>query len=292
MKIEAVIVCLNYSDFLSHTLPHNRNFFDKTVIVTDTKDEDTKRVCEFWNVMCIQTDAFYEDDPIIPNKSRGINEGLKHLSLDGWVVQLDADIFLLPQTRQILQNYPLDEKKIYGIDRLMCNSYREWHDFIHNSKPIYEGWIYCHVDRFPVGTRMVQYHGMGYMAIGYFQLWNPKGSGIYDYPIEKSGFDRTDVVHLKRWSKENVGFIPDLVCIHLASEDHTQGQNWLGRQTSKFEPPFKNEPSECQKILYKLYRKLMFKILKFIYFFLGYFVEYSPKDISFFEKLLLIFKAK
>lgn len=236
MKIECVIVSLNYSDFLSHTLPHNKNFFNRMVVVTDTKDIETKRVCEFFNVECVQTDAFYLDSDV-PNKSRGINAGLERLDLDGWVLQLDADIYLLPQTRNILESFILDEKKLYGIDRLMCNSYEEWMHFIHKSKPIYEGWIYCHLDRFPVGTRIIQYNsGFGYMPIGYFQLWNPGGCGIYDYPIENAGFDRTDVVHLKRWDKSNIGFIPDLVCIHLASESHKQGQNWQGRKTSKFGP--------------------------------------------------------
>jgi len=257
--------------------------------VTDTKDHETKRVCEFWNVQCVQTDEFYVDSPTIPNKARGINEGLKHLDLDGWVVQLDADIFLLPQTRMILENYPLDEKKIYGVDRLMCNSYKEWHNFMHKSKPVYEGWVYCHVDMFPVGTRMVQYHGAGYYVLGYWQLWNPKGSGISDYPIEQAGFDRTDVVHFKRWSKENIGFIPDLVVIHLASEDHAQGQNWLGRKTNKFEPIFAEEPSKLKQTIVKFFRKLMFMFFKLVYLFLGVFVDYTPEETPWIVRLLNFF---
>jgi hypothetical protein len=285
MKIECVVVCLNYSDFLSHTLPHNRNYFNRMVIVTDTKDTETKRVCEFWNVECVQTDEFYVDSPTIPNKSRGINEGLKKLDLDGWVVQMDADIFLLPQTRHILENYHLDSKKLYGIDRLMCNSYEEWDDFYRKSKPIYEGWIYCHVDRFPIGTRMV-HNDLGFHILGFFQLWNPKGSGISDYPIQNSGFDRTDVVHFKRWSKENIGFIPDLVCIHLASEDHAQGQNWLGRKTNKFEPKIPKAKSLLTKNLNQFFRNLYFNILKFTYWVLGFAYNYIPDKDCWIKRLL------
>lgn len=242
MKLEGVIVCINYSDFLSHTLPYNKSQFDRLVVVTDTKDTDTKNVCEFWNVMCVQTDDVYVGGSKIPNKGIAICRGMEKLDLDGWVLHMDADIFLLPLTKHILSRLPLDEGTLYGTDRLMCESYEDWHRFLHpdlgSVKAVLEGWIYLHMDRFKVGTRLVQYHEGGYWPIGYFQLWNPKGSGIKDYPTEGVGFDRSDVVHLKRWTREKRGFIPDFVVIHLSNESHAQGQNWQGRKTTPFVPEF------------------------------------------------------
>ncbi len=237
MKLEAIIVCIHYADFLKVTLPNNKPFFDKLVVVTDEQDAETVRVCEFYNVQCIQTNVFYTDHPTIPNKARGINEGLSHLSLEGWVAQLDADIWLPPLTRNILEKLPLHEDHIYGIDRMMCNSYEAFYDFLYiKSKPIHEGWIYLHLDFFPIGERITQYHGEGYMPIGYFQLWHPSGSNISNYPIIEAAYDRTDVLHLKQWKRENRSFIPELICIHLASEQHKQGQNWEGRKTRSFLP--------------------------------------------------------
>lgn len=240
MKLECVVVCINYSDFLSHTLPYNKSHFDKIVVVTDTKDTMTKNVCEFWNITCVQTDAVYKDDEKIPNKGIAINEGLKHLSKDGWVLHMDADIFLLPLTRQILENLDKNTLKgdcLYGVDRLMCNSYDEWYEFLHPGiRAVHEGWIYLHTDRFPMGTRLIHYHETGYWPIGYFQLWNPAQSGVYEYPTDKSGFDRTDVVHLKKWPQEKRVLIPDFVCVHLCNEKHAQGTNWLGRKTAWFGP--------------------------------------------------------
>lgn len=244
---ECVIVSINYSDFLAHTLPYNKSMFDRIIVVTDKNDKDTKMVCEFWNVECIQTDDVYEGGSKIPNKAIAINAGLDRLSKEGWVVQMDADIWLPPMSRNILQNYHLDEKGLYSIDRLMCNSYKEWIDFLFvRKKPIHEGWIYLHIDQFPVGTRLIQYQGgEGYLPIGYFQLWSPEGSGIYRYPIHKSGFDRTDVLHLKQWTKENRHLIPDIVCVHLANEKHKQGTNWQGRLTAHFGP---DEVVNTQKV--------------------------------------------
>ena len=236
MKLEAVIISVDYSDFLSHTLPYNKNLFDKIVVVTDSKDLETKKVCDFWNVECVVTDDFYLDSEKA-NKGVGVNKGLEKLNKDGWVVQLDADIWLPPLFREIIEKYPLENDSIYGIDRLMCESYEDWYDFLYNyKKPVHDGWIYLHTDLFSIGTRLIQYKGEGYMPIGFFQLWNPKGSGIYIYPSQQVGYDRSDVVHLKQWARKKRKFIPDLLCVHLSNEKHGQGQNWSGRNTKEFKP--------------------------------------------------------
>jgi hypothetical protein len=237
MRIEAVIVCINYSDFLSHTLPHNKNQFDKIVVVTDPNDEETQRVCDFFNVQCIQTVGMYYGGDTVPNKGRAINAGLQALEKTGWVVQLDADIYLPPLTRHILESYPLNPHCLYGIDRLMCNSYADWYKYMHKTgKPVHEGWIYLHTEIFQIGTRLVQYYGDGYLPIGFFQLWHPGTSGISRYPTADVGYDRSDVVFLKQWARVHRQLIPDLLCIHLANAAHSMGQNWTGRKTPRFEP--------------------------------------------------------
>jgi hypothetical protein len=234
MKLEAVIVCVNYSDFLAHTLPSTKNQFDRLVVVTDFEDLETKRLCEFYNVMCVQTDAFYENGDTF-NKGKGINEGLKHLDLNGWVVHLDADIYLPPQTRTILENIPLDSTKIYGADRLMCPSFDEWQEFQNSPTPIQDAWIFVHLTKFPVGVRICEYksHHVGYEPIGYFQLWNPSSSGVFAYPNKHGFADRTDVLHCKKWPRQKRELLPEIVVIHLESEPGI-GLNWKGRTTEKF----------------------------------------------------------
>jgi len=233
MKIEAVTVCVNYSDFLAHTLPHNKNHFNKIVIVTDTKDIATKKVCDFYNVMCVQTDVFYENGNKI-NKGKGINEGLKHLDMDGWVVHLDADIYLPPLTRSILENLELDNKTIYGIDRMMCPSYKDWMNFIDNPSLLHEGWIYVHPTAFPMGVRIAEYKGKGWEPIGFFQMWNPKGSGVFEYPKEHGAVDRSDVIFAKKFPRSKRQLLPEIISIHIDSEQAHMGKNWSGRQTTKF----------------------------------------------------------
>lgn len=235
MKLEAVIVCINYGDFLAATLPTNKEKFDRVVVVTTTKDTETIEVCRKNHVKCIQYDDVYENDSVA-NKAIAINKGLDYLDKDGWILQLDADIWLSQLTRDILERQPLDGDSIYGIDRYMCNSYEDWTNFLIQQKKIHHGDIFLDMSHFKLGTRVVHFYGEGYMPIGFFQLWCPSISGVYKYPVEKSGYDRTDVVHLKQFPRAKRKFIPELVCVHLASQEHLMGQNWNGRKTMRFEP--------------------------------------------------------
>lgn len=238
MYLECVVVCVNYSDFLAHTLPYNRNQFDNMVVVTDLNDEKTKAVCEYYHVKCIQTDVFYRNGDVF-NKGAGINEGLRHLSKEGWVLHLDADIYLPPLTRTILERLPLKGHKIYSCDRLMCPSYYEWVRFMNSPRHIQEGWIFVHLNAFPTGVRIAEYmtNNGGWEPLGYFQLWNPYGSGIYEYPDEHGACDRTDVIHAKKFPRENRELLPEIAVIHLDSEGlnvKDMGKNWNGRQTATF----------------------------------------------------------
>jgi len=238
MYLEGVIVCVNYADFLAHTLPHNKNQFNNLVVVTDTKDLKTKELCEFYNVKCLQTDIFYENNNDF-NKGAAINYGLSQLEQKDWVIHMDADIYMPPTTRCVLENLPLENHKIYGADRLMCPSYKEWIDFIDKPSRIHEGWIYIHMNSFPIGVRIAEYmnKNAGWEPLGYFQLWNPKGSGVFNYPTQHDYCDRTDVLHAKKFSRKNRELLPEIVLIHLDSEGletNQMGKNWKGRKTEEF----------------------------------------------------------
>lgn len=239
MYLQGVIVCVNYSDFLAHTLPHNKHHFDELVIVTDLDDAKTRELCEFHHVRCLQTDVFYENGDSF-NKGAAIAYGLSQLSRADWVMHLDADIYLPPMTRTILNNLPLERDKIYGADRLMCPNYESWARFIDFPRKIQEGWIYIHTSCFPMGVRLAEYmnKGAGWEPIGYLQLWNPNGSGVHDYPTEHDHCDRTDVLHCKKFPRERRELLPEIIVIHIESEGEmgtSMGKNWRGRKTRPFE---------------------------------------------------------
>ena len=239
MILECVIISVGYADFLAQTLPLNKNHFDKIVVVTSPADVETQKLCEYHHVQCLQTNVFYENNAVF-NKAKGINAGLKELTQKGWVLHLDGDMVLPPQFRSTLEPLDLDQSYVYGVDRLMCTSYADW--AAHQARPFLtqENGIYIHPTcaTMPVGTRIAKYGTAdGYIPIGFFQLWHPKGSGINHYPQEHGDAGRSDMLFSMLWPRSKRGFIPEVVTIHLESERLSKmGANWRGRTTRPFSP--------------------------------------------------------
>lgn len=236
MRIEAVTVCVDYSDFLAYTIPLNKQHFDHWVIITSKEDRETQKLCRHHNIECLVTDRFTENGNAF-NKAKGINEGLLYLTKTDWVVHIDADIVLPPMFRQMVEKIPLDKKAIYGADRLMCPTFEEWTKHVHKPRPMYDNWIYIHMDAFPIAARVADYNGDGYAPIGYFQMWHSPTNNAPLYPEEHGAADRTDMAFAKRWSRENRRLLPEIITVHLDSENATvesTGKNWQGRKTIPF----------------------------------------------------------
>lgn len=243
IHIEAVTVCVGYSDFLAVTAPYNKTHLDNWVIVTDSKDNDTKELCRKYSLKCVVTDEFYMDGAKF-NKARGIIKGLDQLSYRGWVMQLDADIVFPNCISQALSQSHLDPQKIYGCDRVMCKNWNDWVK-LKNS-----GWLHmqqdyhCRVnfpEGFPIGVRWAS-PTYSWVPIGFCQIWNAeadlyKGVHHKQYPVT-SGNDaaRTDVSFALQWDRRQRELLPDVVVAHLESEPAKLGANWNGRTTKLFGP--------------------------------------------------------
>lgn len=228
MRLSLLCVCVNYADFLAYTLPINKNHFESIVIITDTKDKDTHRVCDMMQVPYIKTDRFYEKGATF-KKGAAINEGLKYLKdTSGWYLHMDADILLTPDFKSKLTGMTLNPKGLYGADRWMINTFEEARSTLSASiegTPLPE-------HTFQV-NRHIQAPNIGYTPIGYFQLWNPIGSGINIYPEKKGDASSDDVHFAYKWSRDNRHLL-DLKVYHLDSSSNNQGVNWSGRTTKRF----------------------------------------------------------
>jgi hypothetical protein len=235
MKIEAVTVCVNYSDFLAWTLPANKHHFERIVVVTDTADRRTRELCEHHHVECVMTDAFYASEKAF-DKGAGISAGLARLACTGWVAHLDPDIVLPPRTRDLLARAELDEAAIHGVDRLMCRSFAEWLRYVSRPEIQHGNEIFVAGTAFPLGVRVARLLEDGYVPIGFFQLWHAGATGRRTYPSHGEA-DRSDMRFARQWPRRHRHLIPEIFAIHLESEEaESMGANWRGRKTREFCP--------------------------------------------------------
>jgi hypothetical protein len=235
-RLEAVIVCHQYGDFLAETLPHNLHHFDRVVVVTGYDDRETQSLCRRFGVECRPTDVFRHDGPESFAKGRAIDYGLSFLRRDDWVLHLDADIYLPPTARHWLELARPDPECIYGIDRVNCVGFDAWRRFIDHPTHRHQWHQHCILvpPPFPVGARIVLRDHAGYVPIGFFQLWHGKHGRRY--PLDNGSAEHTDVQHALQWPTENRRLLPEVWCVHLESEPCAMGANWAGRRTRRFGP--------------------------------------------------------
>ena len=231
MKIEAVITCVNYSDFLAHTLSENLQHLDNVVVVTDPEDKATEALCSKLSVQSIDTKVWYENgDPF--NKARGINLGLSHLRHDGWLLHMDADVVLPHRFRSMAQKTKLHKDYIYGADRVNVTGHEKWERIYRTDfKQLkYHCIVEPHTDH-EVGARLI-HHDYGYVPIGYFQLWH--SSQRRKYPVNSGSAEHSDVLFAVQWPREKRLLLPELWVYHLESEKSGFGLNWQGRKCKQF----------------------------------------------------------
>jgi hypothetical protein len=246
--LEAVSVCVDYDDFLSAVIPYNLPIFDRWVIVTSSKDEDTRELCRKYGLETILADEALTDNEF--NKGWMIERGLQALSMNAWRIHIDADMVLPAHTRRLLMASDLNTDTIYGADRIMVRSWDDWQKLI-NLKWLEGGQhVYSHAitipDGYALGSRWAAPH-MGYVPIGAFQMFHSdadewKGTRIRKYPHRHNTAARTDIQFGLQWDKNKRALIPELLVAHLESEPAKLGANWKGRTTVRFGPHHPKKP--------------------------------------------------
>lgn len=235
-KLECVIVCNGYADFLAHTLPLNKHYFDNLIVVTAPEDKDTIRICDTYGVTYHATDALRSRWGEFC-KGAAINEGLEKLDRDAWLLHLDADIVLPAHFRKTLVVADLDKSMIYGCDRFECKSYEQWQRFHGKPEPPIAGnGVFIHTTHAPfkLGTRVQFPDAGGWIPIGFFQLWHA-ASGHLVYPNGHTNAGREDSLFPKLWPRAKRALIPEIIAYHLESEDAVMAVNWSGRKTKPFQ---------------------------------------------------------
>lgn len=241
----AVTVCIDHGDFLRETAKHNAHLWDKWVVVSTDRDEETRHVCRVHGMTCILTDDATRDGKF--GKGRLIERGLQHLHADCRVMHHDADVVFPARTREYLSKAHLESHKIYGFDRFMVRNFADW------KRLESSGWVqapnggYQQSISVPFGFQLgARWVGQdGWLPIGFAQFWDRKGGTeewndhrAKPYPIGHGSACREDVQHALQWDRRRRELIPEVIVAHLESEAVNFGANWNGRTTKRFGPPW------------------------------------------------------
>jgi hypothetical protein len=211
------------------------------VVITSPHDDVTRSVCKEYCIRHVVSEEFKRDGPF--NKARMIQKGFDQIGAQEWVLHVDADVVLPHKFRELLEWAHLDETCIYGADRCHVLGWDNWQKIKADG-----GWCnfrYDSVNKFlwnaNVGNRHVP-HLHGYCPIGFFQLFHgsemiDRGFHLKRYNLFHGEAARTDVQFALQWDRRKRLLLPEVIVLHLDSEQTAQGANWKGRTTKYFGPP-------------------------------------------------------
>ncbi len=224
--IHALMVSVNYADFLAHTLPELQRVVDGVTVITSWEDIETYIVASEHGVNVCRTDAFRHNFC----KGAAINEALacRPFEKDCWLLHVDADIAVLDK----IHTDRLDKTVLYGAQRYSVIGRRCWRSTKHK----HEAWKKmrpCPQDAPFTKERYRLKHSIKKrraLPPGFFQLWH--SSSFRDYPHESLDASLDDILHAERFAKTAI--LPNFGVYHLESEDHDLKANWQGRRTGLF----------------------------------------------------------
>ncbi len=221
-KLQGIVVCVGYSDFLSWTLPYNIENFDKFVVVTSSEDIKTQEIAEKYGAELAISDC-YKDNGNPFNKGKMLNVGFSKLDPNSWVLLTDADVLFRKHLQKRLFSRLLNTDFLYYALRLNTPSMNR------------EKWIKSYYSNELVAEQLrFSNPSEERMPWGYFQLFHPSASCLakfannnyYSENYPTAG--EVDYVFQEQWKNEYKILLPETV-IHI--EHGSLGTNWKGRKS-------------------------------------------------------------
>jgi len=211
--MRAILVCVDFHDFLALTLPYNQHHFKEIWVVTSPRDEKTQALCEHFRslklpVRTVVTDLFYDQGAEF-NKWAALEHGLDCMGREGWLTIMDADI-LWPHGA-LLGTYASD--KVCGF---LYTPKRRMLENVHGPNlPPEEDW-----SRYP-------YHRYQLEWSGYSQIFHAQDPHLGKPPWHETNWRHAggaDSSFQNKWPKERK-LRPNFEVLHLGES----GLNWCGR---------------------------------------------------------------
>lgn len=90
-SMNAILVCVDYSDIAQYTIKYNRHHFNTVCMVTTPDDVKSQQLANETECLLFITDAFTRNGATF-NKWLALEEGLDYLGRTGFISVMDADI--------------------------------------------------------------------------------------------------------------------------------------------------------------------------------------------------------
>jgi hypothetical protein len=127
-KIDCVTVSIGFDDYLSLTLPRMVETFDRVAVVTEAADLATQRVAEGLGAQVVCSTRKQHAGEVF-NLPALINDGVRALAPEAWIVKMDPDIFLLRGARAALDGSLHDPELVWGSRRYFCETLADFRRF-------------------------------------------------------------------------------------------------------------------------------------------------------------------
>lgn len=192
MRIDAITVCVSYSDLLRKGMNNWKRGLDSLLVVTTPTDIETQQLCVAWDMPTFKTTAFYQDGAVF-NKGRAIAEAYERLKPADWVLFFDSDIIPPADWREVVESAVPTVGNLYGAPR--CD---EKGNLINDGE-----------------------------MPGYFHLFHSADQNAQERPIVDDHWSHAgayDSYFSMRWFRDERIWLPMTV-----THQGETGQNWFGR---------------------------------------------------------------
>jgi hypothetical protein len=225
VKLEAITISINYSDYLDVVLQSNKGMFDKWIIVTHSKDINTIDVCKKHSAEYIFCDEILDssDDKYF-RKGLGYNKAIELLDKDGWIVHIDSDVVLPRNFNERLdvemKKFNYEKDAIYFMGRTYAFDETGLEEYFDKS------------DNFSYFSHRGKFHCMGYLNV-FHNSFTP----ALTYPTKSNHAGRDDGRFNGMFEKK---YGMKFTCCHLGFT-----ANWHGRQHSSYGHTWNQPKKEC-----------------------------------------------
>lgn len=200
-KIEAIIICFSYLDYLSLTLARNLEVFDHVIIVTLPNDP-VEKYCNSLNsdkLTIIPTNIMFENGAQW-NKGAAIALGIQHLKYNKFFCTLDSDIYLHSNFHSDFFEFAKNKELAYGSRRFLLPTKKDFEDFVSGKTTekdylLLRGAIYGFFAVFSCESAAFQNFLKKYNGIGYI-YWIGENHSI-------------DWMYLREWAGATMVYDPE-----------------------------------------------------------------------------------